>query len=53
MLGKNQHGFIKMKKGGIKMKLIEYGAIAALLELGFWCAIFIAMYRHNRRECHE
>ena len=30
--------------------LIEIGAAAAILELGFWMVILYFIYKHNRRE---
>ena len=40
-----------MKGGKKKMySLIEIGAIAAILELGFWLAVLYFIYKHNRGE---
>ena len=30
--------------------LVEIGAVAAILELGFWLMVFYFIYKHNRRE---
>ena len=30
--------------------LVEIGAMAAILELGFWMVVLYVIYKHNRRE---
>ena len=41
-----------VKKEGKKMNelLIELGAVAAIVELLFWCGVLFIMYKHNRKD---